>query len=142
MIQAHSHLSLHTHLNLGQPSMSKTDSNETVNYAVATDSQRTLKDLKNRRSGQPVCALGGVNDLQGKEGTFQQFNVRLAVVRFGDGQTLGYDPLDLLLPCEIHDDGEAYFEIRQCQTCRQTFPLTSAEFRAPLERTDCHECQP
>ncbi len=122
--------------------MSETSSKETTEFAVATDSQRTLKDLKIRRPGQPVCAIGGVNDLQGKEGTFQHFNIRLAVVKFSDGKTLGYDPLDLLLPCEIHDDGEAFFEIRQCQTCGQTFALTSEEFRAPVERTECPECQP
>ena len=122
--------------------MGNTDSEEIVDYAVATDSQRTLKDLKARKPGQPVCALGGVDDLQGKEGVFQNFNIRLAVVQFGDGKTLGYDPIDLLLPCEIHDDGEAYFEIRQCQTCEQVFALTSDEFRAPVERSDCPECQP
>ena len=122
--------------------MSTAESQEAVDYAVATDSQRTLKDLKVRRPGQPVCAIGGANDLQGKEGTFQQFNIRLAVVKFGDGKTLGYDPIDLLLPCEIHEDGEAYFEIRRCKTCEQAFALTSAEFRAPVERTECPECQP
>lgn len=113
-----------------------------MEYAVASESQRTLKDLKVRRPGQPVCALGGANDLQGKEGTFQQFNIRLAIVKFADGKTLGYDPMDLLLPCEIHEDGEAYFEIRRCKMCEQTFALTSEEFRAPVERTECPECQP
>ena len=122
--------------------MGNTDSEEIVDYAVATDSQRTLKDLKARKPGQPVCALGGVDDLQGKEGVFQNFNIRLAVVQFGDGKTLGYDPIDLLLPCEIHDDGEAYFEIRRCRTCEQTFALTSDEFRAPVERSECPECKP
>ena len=122
--------------------MSNTNSEDVVDYAVAMDSQRTLKDLKVRKPGQPVCALGGVDDLQGKEGVFQNFNIRLAVVKFADGKTLGYDPIDLLLPCEIHDDGEAYFEIRQCQNCEQTFALTSDEFRAPAERSECPECQP
>lgn len=122
--------------------MSNTDSKEAVEYDVATAAQRTLKDLKVRKPGQPVCALGGVNDLQGKEGIFQNFNIRLAVVKFSDGSTLGYDPIDLLLPCEIHDDGEAYFEIRRCKACEQTFALTSEEFRAPVERDDCPECQP
>jgi len=122
--------------------VSNADANEIVEYAVATDSQRTLKDLRVRKPGQPVCALGGVNDLQGKEGFFQNFNIRLAVVKFADGTILGYDPVDLLLPCEIHGDGEAYFEIRQCQTCEQTFALTSYEFRAPVERSECPECQP
>ena len=83
-----------------------------------------------------------MDDLQGKEGTFQQFNIRLAVVQFGDGKTMGYDPLDLLLPCEIHEDGTAYFEIRQCRTCDQTFPLTSDEFWADEERVECPECAP
>ena len=69
--------------------MSNTDSKEIVDYAVATDSQRTLKDLRVRKLGQPVCALGGVDDLQGKEGAFQNFNIRLAVVKFADGKTLG-----------------------------------------------------
>jgi hypothetical protein len=122
--------------------MSNTDSKDTVEYAVATDSQRTLKDLKVRPLGQPVCAIGGSNDAQGTEGAFQHFNIRLAVVKFSGGKTLGYDPLDLLLPCEIHDDGEAYFEIRRCQTCEQIFPLTSDEFRASAERSECPECQP
>ena len=122
--------------------MSNAGTKDTVEYAVATDSQRTLKDLKFRPPGQPVCAIGGMNDLQGIEGAFQHFNIRLAVVKFSDGKILGYDPLDLLLPCEIHDDDEAYFELRRCQTCEQTFPLTSDEFRAPVERTECPECQP
>ncbi len=122
--------------------MSNTIPEDVVEYAVATDAQRTFKDLKIRKPGQPVCVIGGVDDLQGKEAAFQQFNIRLAVVMFADGKTLGYDPLDLLLPCEIHEDGEAYFEIRQCISCGQTFPLTSEEFRADVERTECSECQP
>lgn len=122
--------------------MSNATSEDKIEFAVATGSQRTLKDLKARLAGQPVCAMGGVNDLQGTEGVFQHFNIRLAVVQFSDGKGLGYDPLDLLLPCEIHEDGEAYFELRQCQTCDQTFPLTSEEFRAPVERSECPECQP
>lgn len=122
--------------------MSNAGPEEAVIYAVATDAQRTFKDLKIRKPGQPVCVIGGVDDLKGTEATFQNFNIRLAVVKFADGKTLGYDPLDLLLPCEIHDDGEAYFEIRQCPTCEQIFPLTSEEFRAPVERTECPECQP
>ena len=122
--------------------MSHAGSADVVEYAVATDAQRTFKDLKIRKPGQPVCVIGGVDDLQGKEAAFQQFNIRLAVVKFADGKTMGYDPLDLLLPCEIHEDGEAYFEIRECSTCGQIFPLTSEEFRAPVERTECPECQP
>ena len=65
--------------------MSNAGSQDTIEYYVATDSQRTLKDLKVRPSGQPVCAVGGMNDLQGIEGAFQHFNIRLAVVKFSDG---------------------------------------------------------
>ena len=35
-----------------------------------------------------------------------------------------------------------FFEIRICATCNQIFPLTSDEFRAEQERTECPECQP
>jgi len=111
-------------------------------FFVATESQRTLKDLKVRKTGQPVCVIGHYDDRKGQEAVFQQFNIRLAVVQFSDGKVMGYDPSDLLLPCEIHEDGEAFFEIRKCKTCDQTFPLTSEEFRASVERTDCLECQP
>ena len=111
-------------------------------FFVATESQRTLKDLKVRKTGQPVCVIGHYDDRKGQEAVFQQFNIRLAVVQFSDGKVMGYDPSDLLLPCEIHEDGEAYFEIRKCTTCDQIFPLTSEEFRAEIERTECLECQP
>ncbi|RMH03292.1 MAG: hypothetical protein D6704_12830 [Nitrospirae bacterium] len=119
-----------------------TDSKTEQQFAVATESQRTLKDLKVRRPGQPVYVLGHLDNRRGQEAVFEYFNVRLAVVRFPDGKLLGYDPADLLLPCEIHDDGEAYFEIRQCRQCEQMFPLTSEEFRSEHERTECPECAP
>lgn len=122
--------------------MSSPPAPDATQFDVATDSQRNLKDLRVRKAGQPVCVVGHGDDRKGQEGVFQHFNVRLAVVKFPDGKTLGYDPLDLLLPCEIHEDGEAFFEIRQCALCNQTFPLTSDEFRAEHERTECHECQP
>ncbi len=115
---------------------------DATQFAVATDSHRSLKDLRARRPGQPVCVVGYGGDQQGKEGVFQHFNVRLAVVKFPDQKTLGYDPQDLLLPCEIHEDGEAFFEIRHCTICNQIFPLTSEEFRAEQERDTCPECQP
>lgn len=115
---------------------------DAAQFAVATDSHRSLKDLRARRPGQPVCVVGYGGDQQGKEGVFQHFNVRLAVVKFPDQKTLGYDPQDLLLPCEIHEDGEAFFEIRHCTICNQIFPLTSEEFRAEQERDTCPECQP
>ncbi len=122
--------------------MTDSQAPEAIQFAVAMDSQRTLKDLRARTPGQPVCAVGSGEDRKGREGVFQHFNVRLAIVKFPDGKTLGYDPLDLLLPCEIHEDGEAFFEIRSCATCNLIFPLTSDEFRAEQERTECPECQP
>ncbi len=115
---------------------------DATQFSVATDAQRTLKDLRVRSPGQPVCVVGYGDDQTGKEGVFQHFNVRLAVVKFPDEKTLGYDPQDLLLPCEIHEDGEAFFEIRQCAVCNQIFPLTSDEFRADRERNECLDCQP
>lgn len=122
--------------------MSKPDSLTENQFACARDSQRTLKDLPKKRVGQPVCVIGHNDDRKGQEAEFQTFNVRLAVVKFPDGKTLGYDPQELLLPCEIHEDGTAYFEIRQCQTCDQTFPLTSDEFWADEERVECPDCAP
>ncbi|HEV8540437.1 MAG TPA: hypothetical protein VGQ60_04670 [Nitrospiraceae bacterium] len=103
-------------------------------------SQRTLKDLRTKRKGQPVFVLGHVPERKGQEATFELFNVRLAVVKFGDGVLLGYDPEELLLPTEIDDKGVAFFEIRQCATCEQQFPLTLDESNAEQERTDCPAC--
>ena len=121
------------------PTVGFTSSGE---FACASESQRTLKDLRTKRKGQPVYVLGHDDRYKGKEGVFEYFNVRLAVVKFPDGKSVGYDPSELLLPCEIHDDGHAYFEIRFCDMCDQPFPLTSAEFWVDQERTQCSECAP
>lgn len=110
------------------------------NFSVATASQRTLKDLRTKRKGQPVFVLGHVPERKGQEAAFELFNVRLAVVKFGDGILLGYDPEELLLPTEIDEKGVAFFEIRQCTTCEQQFPLTLEESSAEQERTDCPAC--
>ena len=111
-------------------------------FATATATQRTLKDLRTKRKGQPVFVVGHVLERKGQEAVFELFNVRLAVVKFADGVLLGYDPLELLLPTEIDEKGVAYFEIRQCAKCEQHFPLTAEEARADVERTDCPECAP
>jgi hypothetical protein len=111
-------------------------------FALATATQRTLKDLRTKRKGQPVFVLGHVPERRGQEATFELFNVRLAVVKFPDGTLLGYDPEELLLPAEIDDKGLAYFEIRQCAKCEQQFPLTSEESDAEPERTECPACAP
>jgi hypothetical protein len=84
--------------------------------------------------------LGHVPQRKGQEATFQLFNERLAVVKFPDGVSLGYDPSELLLPTEIDDKGVAYFEIRQCVACEQQFPLTSEEAQAEEEPAKCLEC--
>ena len=109
-------------------------------YGCTTESQRTLKDLHVKRKGQPVYVLGHDEQFKGQEGVFEAFNVRLAVVKFPNGKTVGFDPMDLLLPCEIHENGEAYFEIRYCDQCDQTFPLTAQEFWADEEPTTCPDC--
>ncbi len=109
-------------------------------FAVATSAQRTLKELRTKRRGQPVLVLGHVNERKGQEATFEVFNVRLAVVKFGDGVTLGYDPSELLLPTEIDEAGVPYFEIRSCDRCEQPFPLTADEAQAEQEPTTCPNC--
>lgn len=121
--------------------MGSQDTKEEVPFFCATETQRTLRDLRVRRQGQPVYVVGHFDERKGQEALFQNFNIRLAVVKFPDGKVLGYDPVDLLLPCEIHD-GEPYFEIRECKTCDQPFALTSDEFWADQERTECLECSP
>lgn len=112
------------------------------NFACATVSQRSLRDLRVKLRGQPVYVIGHNDERKGQEAAFETFNIRLALVKFQDGALLGYDPTELLLPTEIHEDGVAYFEIRQCRTCDQPFPLTSEEFHAEQERVECHECAP
>ena len=109
-------------------------------YARATASQHTLRDLRTKRRGQPVFVLGHLLDRKGQEAAFEVFNDRIALVRFGDGGTAGYDPSELLLPTEIDDDGTAYFEIRPCRTCELLFPLTREESESDPEPTQCPDC--
>ena len=113
----------------------------TGEFACATSAQRTLKHLRTKRKGQPVFVLGHVPERKGQEATFQVFNERLAVVKFSDNANLGFEPSELLLPTEIDDKGIAYFEIRQCTTCDQHFPLTVEEVQADQEPTTCPQCQ-
>ncbi len=110
-------------------------------YARATASQHTLRDLRTKRRGQPVFVLGHLLDRKGQEAAFEVFNDRIALVRFGDGGTAGYDPSELLLPTEIDDDGTAYFEIRPCRTCELLFPLTREESESEPEPTQCPDCR-
>ena len=112
----------------------------TGSFAVATPGVRTLRELRTKRKGQPVYVLGHIPERKGTEATFELFNVRLGVVKFADGATVGYDPVELLLPTEIDDKGVPYFEIRTCSNCQQSFPLTSEEYNADVEPTICPEC--
>ena len=109
-------------------------------FATAQAGQRTLKDLRTKRKGQPVFVVGHVPERKGQEAVFELFNVRLAVVKFPDGALLGYDPTELLLPAEIDEAGVAYFEIRHCGQCEQPFPLTHEEAAAEEEPTTCPNC--
>ena len=110
------------------------------NYAVATATQRVLKDLRTKRKGQPVFVVGHVAERKGQEATFEVFNERLALVKFSDGVTLGFDPLQLLLPSTIDEKGVGFFEIRQCTQCDQFFPLTAEETASEQEPTACPAC--
>ena len=110
-------------------------------YACATASAHTLKDLRTKRKGQPVFVLGHVLDRKGQEATFEVFNDRIALVKFSDGGTVGYDPIELLLPTDIDEHGIAFFEIRLCQTCELLFPLTREESESDHEPTQCPDCR-
>lgn len=109
-------------------------------FACATATQRTLKDLRIKRKGQPVFVLGHVLARKAQEATFEAFNDRLAVVKFSDEGLVGYDPQELLLPTEIDEQGVPYFEIRTCQSCRTLFPLTLQETDSDQEPGQCPNC--
>ena len=111
------------------------------NFSCASKAQHTLRDLRTKRKGQPVLVVGHLLDRKGQEATFQVFNDRLALVKFSDGAILGFDPLTLLLPTEIDENGTAYFEIRPCQQCQQLFPLTVSECEAEQEPVLCQQCR-
>ena len=110
-------------------------------YSCATASQHALKDLRIKRKGQPVVVLGHLLDRKGQEAAFEDFNDRIALVKFSDGELLGYDPIELLLPTEIDDKGIAYFEIRPCRTCHVLFPLTLEEAESEEEPAQCPDCR-
>ncbi len=116
-------------------------SDQAGKFSCASASQRTLKDLRTKRKGQPVFVVGHRLERKGKEATFEVFNDRLAIIRFEDEVKLGYDPFELLLPTEIDEQGVAYFEIRTCRQCEQFFPLTADECDADEEPTVCPDCR-
>ncbi len=65
-------------------------------FSCASETERTLKDLRIKRKGQPVYVMGHEDRYKGKEGVFEFFNVRLAVVKFPDEKTLGFDPIGFI----------------------------------------------
>jgi hypothetical protein len=111
-------------------------------FARATATQHSLRDLRIKRKGQPVFVLGHLLNRKGQEATFEVFNDRIALVKFEDGGTAGYDPAELVLPTEIDEAGVAYFEIRTCRACSIFFPLTLEECDVDDEPTDCPDCRP
>jgi hypothetical protein len=122
------------------PTVGTDTSEHRAPFACATTTRRTLKDLPTKRKGQPVFVVGHIVERKGQEATFEVFNERLAVIKFEDGATLGYDPVELLLPTEIDEKETAYFEIRQCRQCEQYFPLTAEECDSEQEPTLCPAC--
>lgn len=112
----------------------------TGQFACADASQRTLKEIRIKRKGQPVFVLGHVLARKGQEATFEAFNDRLAVVKFSDEGLVGYDPGELLLPTEIDEHGVPYFEIRPCRSCEALFPLTMEECESDHEPEQCPDC--
>ena len=115
-------------------------SDQTGKFSCTTVTQRTLKDLRTKRKGQPLFVVGHRVERKGQEAVFEVFNDRLAIIRFQDDVRLGYDPLELLLPTDIDEQGVAFFEIRTCRQCEQWFPLTADECDADEEPTACPAC--
>src|SRR3989442_15105751 len=88
------------------------------NFSVATAEARNLRDLRNRKHGQPIY-VSPDHPLarKGQTATWEKFNVRLAVVKFPDRGVLGDDPADLLLP-PCFENGKPGFQIRTYQSGR------------------------
>lgn len=122
------------------PTVGTDTSSQNGQFACASKTQRTLRDLRTKRKGQPLVVIGHILERKGQEATFEVFNQRLAVIKFPDGVILGYDPLELLLPTEIDEKGTAFFEIGQCAQCNKFFPLTIEECEAPQEPASCPDC--
>ena len=112
-----------------------------TSFAVATPEARNLRDLRRRRYGQPVYVSSDqILARKGQVGTWEKFNVRLAVVKFSDSTLLGYDPADLLLPTR-YEEGKPVFETHVCELCRAAFALTQMEVDGKKEPTRCTDCR-
>src|SRR5437879_12130486 len=90
------------------------------NFSVATAEARNLRDLRNRKYGQPIY-VSSDHPLarKGQTATWEKFNVRLAVVKFPDGVVLGYDAVDLLRPTCFRNRRSGVGS-RTCQAGRPT----------------------
>jgi hypothetical protein len=73
-------------------------------------------------------------------GTWEKFNVRLALVKFPDNVFLGYDPVDLLLPTRF-EEGTPVFEVRACELCQAPLALTQQEVEEKKAPARCAACQ-
>src|SRR5437899_12692648 len=84
-------------------------------FSVATAEARNLRDLRNRKYGQPAY-VSSHHPLarKGQTATWEKFNVRLAVVKLEDAAVLGYDPGGLVLPARF-DNGHPVFARRACE---------------------------
>src|SRR4029078_5328189 len=98
----------HTHV--PTPTMPTVGTSSSGHFACASPTQHSLRDLRTKRKGQPVFVMGHVLERKGQEATFEVFNDRLAVVKFGDGVAIGYDPYELLLPTDIDPDGTDFLQ--------------------------------
>ena len=110
-------------------------------FAVATPQARNLRALRQRRYGQPVYVCSDqVLSRKGQVGTWEKFNVRLALVKFPDNVFVGYDPVDLLLPTRF-EEGKPVFEIRTCTLCQAPLVLTQQEVEEKKAPAHCAACQ-
>lgn len=114
---------------------------QATSFAVATPQARNLRDLRQRRYGQPVYVCSDqILSRKGQVGTWEKFNVRLALVKFPDNVFLGYDPADLLLPARF-EEGKPVFEVRACTLCQAPFAVTQQEVEEKKEPAHCAACQ-
>ena len=114
---------------------------QATGYAVATPQARNLRDLRHRRFGQPVyVSADHTLGRKGQVAHWEKFNVRLAVVKFGDNVMLGYDPADLLLPTRFDVEGLPVFDIHVCELCQAPFSLTQQEQDAHVAPSRCVAC--
>jgi len=114
---------------------------QATHFAVATPEVRNLRDLRHRRYGQPVYVSSDqILSRKGQVGTWEKFNVRLAVVKFPDNVLLGYDPADLLLPTR-YEAGTPVFETHVCELCRAAFALAQQEVDEKKEPARCADCR-